>query len=78
MSLHMKQENNQTELQKRIAAELREKSMRKSLEGDFDKPQVTQESYLDGTKETTGLAGVWLLVGVAAAIAIFYFVIFAK
>lgn len=78
MSLHIKQENNQTELQKRIAADLREKSIRKSLDTDFEKPQLDNSKYFEGTKQTTSLAGVWLLLLIAAGIAIYFFIIFAK
>lgn len=78
MSLHMKQENNQTELQKRIAAELREKSIRKSLDDDLEKPRINEENYLRGTKETTGLAAVWGLVFVAFLIAVYFYLVFGK
>lgn len=79
MSLHIKQDNDQkTELQKRIAAELREKSLRNGLAGDIEKPQLEDSTIFEGTKETTSLAAVWGLLAIAAALAIFYFIIFAK
>ena len=84
MALYMKQENNRTKLQERIAAELREKAIRNSLSGDNpEKPKAQgfdpeNSSYLEGTKETTGLAFVWLLVFVAAMICLGFYIWFAK
>lgn len=85
MALYVKQENDKSELQKRIAAELRERTIRNSLDGDNpENPPRTEgfdpenSSYLAGTKQTTSLAFVWLLVFVAAVIAIGFFVWFAK
>lgn len=80
MALFLEQNDNQTELQKRIAADLREKSLRSSLDGgaEGDKGEVFLEdnSYIEGTKETTSLAAVWALVFVAVVITVVYFLIF--
>ena len=77
MALNVKQDDNRTELQERIAAELREKQIKNSLgEGGFtpeNKGEIAQpedSAYLEGTKETTGLAFVWLLVLVAVLVAL--------
>ena len=84
MALYVKQDNDRTELQKRIAAELREKQKRSSLQGSGDNPPRTEgfnldnSQYLEGTKQTTGLAFIWLLLVIAVLIAIGYFVWFAK
>ena len=60
MALYVKQDDNRTELQEKIAAELREKQIKNSLgEGGFapeNKREITQpedSAYLEGTKETT-------------------------
>lgn len=67
MALFMNQQNERTELQKRIAAELAEKAKKKSLEGTSDRPDgVTDSAYLEKTKTTTSLAWVWMLIVVAA------------
>lgn len=83
MALYMKQENEKTDLQKRIAAELREKQIRNSLDENGEKPTTKGFSpedsrYLEGTKETTGLAFVWLLLFVAIVIAIGLFINFTR
>ena len=77
MALYVKQDDNRTELQEKIAAELREKQIKNSLgEGGFtpeNKGEIAQpedNAYLEGTKETTGLAFVWLLVLVAVLVAL--------
>ena len=77
MALYVKQDDNRTELQEKIAAELREKQIKNSLgEGGFvpeNKGEITQpedSASLEGTKETTGLAFVWLLILVAVLVAL--------
>lgn len=77
MALYVKQDDNRTELQEKIAAELREKQIKNSLgEGGFapeNKGEIAQpedSAYLEGTKETTGLAFVWLLVLLAFLVAL--------
>lgn len=67
MALFMNQQNERTELQKRIAAELAEKAKKKSLEPTSDRPDgITDSAYLEKTKTTTSLAWVWVLIIVAA------------
>ena len=77
MALYVKQDDNRTELQEKIAAELREKQIKNSLkEGDEtpnSKGEIVQpedSAYLEETKETTGLAFIWLLVFVAVLVAL--------
>ena len=62
----MNQQNDRTELQKRIAAELAEKAKRKAEQPDGDRPDgVDNSAYLEQTKRTTSLAWVWLLIVIA-------------
>lgn len=80
MALYVKQETEKNEFKQRIAAELREKMEKTSLEGgekikDYD---LEDSTYLEGTKQTTGLAFVWLLLWIAILLAIGYFVWFSK
>lgn len=80
MALYVKQETEKNEFKQRIAAELREKIEKTSLEGgekikDYD---LEDSTYLEGTKQTTGLAFVWLLLWIAILLAIGYFVWFSK
>lgn len=66
MALFMNQQNDRTELQKRIAAELAEKAKRKAEQPDGDRPDgVDDSAYPEQTKRTTSLAWVWLLIVIA-------------
>lgn len=71
MGILFNQQDNRTELQKKIAAELSEKAKKKH-EATQDLPDGVEDSrYVENTKSTTSLAWVWILivvVGVAAAI----------
>ena len=77
MALYVRQDDNRTELQEKIAAELREKQIKNSLGEGRDTTKNTKENhniadsaYLEGTKETTSLAFVWFLVFLAILIAL--------
>jgi len=64
MSLYMKQNETQSELQKRIAAELQDKAKKKAFE--TDRPDgVDDSAYVKDLKTTTSLAWVWVLIAVA-------------
>ena len=64
MALYMKQNEQRSELQDRIAAELQEKAKRNSQLQD--RPDgVDDAAYMKNTKQTTSLAWVWLLIGIA-------------
>ncbi len=76
MALFMNQQNDRTELQKRIAAELAEKAKKKSLEANGDRPDgVTDSAYLEKTKTTTSLAWVWILIIIAAIVIALWLVV---
>ena len=78
MALYVKQDENRTELQERIAADLREKAIRNSMSGEGGNAPEAKGFSPEGTKETTSLALVWVLLFVAVVITIGYFVWFAK
>lgn len=62
MGLYLQQNNERSELQRRIAAELNEKAKKKA-DIDTSKPDgVTDSAYLEQTKTTTSLAWIWLLI----------------
>lgn len=64
MALFVKQENTRTKLQERIAADLAEKAKKKAAnEGDLP-DGVEDSAYIEGSKRTTSLAGVWLLIAI--------------
>lgn len=75
MALFLKQDQQRSELQERIASELQEKAKRKAME--TDQPDgVTDSAYLKDTKPTTGLAWVWVaIVAFAIGALIFYIVL---
>jgi hypothetical protein len=77
MALFIGQQNERSELQKRIAAELAEKAKKKNLENDKELPDgVDDSAYMQNTKRTTSLAWVWILIFAAAiAVAIWLVVI---
>jgi len=56
------QQNNRTELQKKIAAELSDKAKKKH-DATHDLPDgVDDSAFMQGTKRTTSLAWVWILI----------------
>jgi hypothetical protein len=67
MALFIRQNEERSELQQRLAAELQEKARaRAKSENELD--DIEKSKYLQGTKRTTSLAWVWLLVvGLAVA-----------
>ncbi len=71
----MNQQDNRTELQKRIAAELADKDKKRKARQDELPDGVDDSAYIEGTKQTTSLAWVWLLIVIAAiGILAWYFV----
>lgn len=70
----MNQKNQRSELQERIAADLREKAKKAQEAGDknsFD--GVEDVKYLEGTKQTTTLAWAWILILFMAGIVVALF-----
>lgn len=79
MALFVNQQNERTELQKRIAAELAEKAKKKSLDAERDRPDgITDSAYLEKTKTTTSLAWVWVLIAIAAVAALIWLVVASR
>lgn len=80
MGRYLNQTEQKSELQQRIAAELKAKAAARSkLEGEPNpygkKPDgVDDAAFMKGTKTTTSLAGVWLAIFVAVTIAFGYFI----
>lgn len=65
MGLHMKQNENRSDLRLRIESELREKQKRKA-ELEATLPDGVEDSaYLSQTKPTTGLAWLWGIIFLA-------------
>lgn len=67
MGLYVNQKNSRTELQERLAAELREKAKKRAEGDDLDRPDgVSDSEYLKHTKQTTSLAWAWVLIAIAS------------
>lgn len=67
MGLFVQQNSNRTKLQERLAAELSEKAKKKAETASSDLPDGVDDSrYVEGTKTTTSLAWVWILIIIAA------------
>jgi len=78
MALFVNQNSNRTKLQEKLAAELQEKAKQKAAKGEVEAPDGVRDSaYLQGTKETTSLAWLWLLVILAGTGAAIWLVIVA-
>ncbi len=73
MGLFVEQNSNRTKLQERLAAELSEKA-KKRAEMETNAPDgIDDSAYIEGTKKTTSLAGVWIAIIVVAVGAALYF-----
>lgn len=68
MALFIRQSDERSKLQERLAAELQERAKQKAALND--RPDGVDDSrYMQGTKQTSRLAGVWILVIIIAAVA---------
>lgn len=74
MALFVKQNQERTELQQRLAAELQEKARKKSMESD-QPDGVTDSAYLKDTKQTTSLAWVWVAIILFAVAAMVFYIV---
>ena len=75
MGLFLNQQDKRSELQERIAADLREKAMRTSKTEDSDWDVAKDAAYLEGTKETTSLGWAWIVITILALGVIIGFII---
>lgn len=69
MGLYVRRDEQRTKLQERIAADLRAKAKTTGGDGNGMEPEpvtdtVETSRMMDGTKESSGLLGVWLFLGV--------------
>ncbi|QQG51265.1 MAG: hypothetical protein HZB75_02045 [Candidatus Saccharibacteria bacterium] len=75
MALFIKQNDNRSQLQERLAAELREKA-KKRAEMDQELPDgITDSAYLKDTKVTTSLAWLWIVIALFAVGALVFFIV---
>ena len=78
MSLYLQQRDTRSDLQDKIAKELQDKAKKKALE--TERPDgVTDSAYIKGTKQTSSLAWIWVLIGLAIiALVIWLLIVTAK
>lgn len=75
MALFVNQNDKRTELQERVAAELRAKAVQRSKMENKDMDGVSDQRYMEGKKVTTSLAWVWVLILVFIVAAVVYFIV---
>lgn len=74
MALFIRQNDNRSKLQERLAAELQERAKQKAQE--TERPDGVEDSkYIEGTKQTTPLAWVWTILIIALIVAVIWLTI---
>ena len=63
----MNKQDQRSELQERIAAELREKALKSNLRDETSLKSVEDFAYMNGTKQTTTLSWAWIVIILFAA-----------
>jgi F0F1-type ATP synthase assembly protein I len=75
MALFMRQNENRSELQQRLASELQDRAKKKAEEAELP-DGITDSQFIKGTKESSSLLWLWLVVaGLAIGTVIFLLVI---
>jgi uncharacterized protein HemX len=74
MALFVRQDENRSELQQRLATELQDRARKKAEEAELP-DGVTDSQYIKGTKETTSLLWVWMVIAVLAIGVVIFLVI---
>jgi hypothetical protein len=72
MGILVNQKDQRTELQEKIAADLRAKIGQTVGAGD-ERDDIADSKYMEGTKQTTTLAWAWILIAVMAAVVVALF-----
>ena len=70
MGLFVNQNDQRSELQERIAAELREKAKASGLQEKASLDGVEDVRYLENTKQMTTLAPAWIVIAIMAAVVV--------
>lgn len=74
MAVFLKQDDERTKLQQRLAAELQDKA-RKNGELNNLPDGVHDSAYLEETKQTTSLAFVWIIIAIVGVAVLVWLVI---
>jgi type VI protein secretion system component VasF len=75
MALFIRQNEDRSKLQERLAAELREKAKARSQVDTAPPDGVTDMNYLKDTKTTTSLAWVWIVIILFALAALVVYIV---
>jgi hypothetical protein len=71
MALFIRQNDNRSQLQERLAAELQERAKQKSQKADLP-DGVKDSEYMKDTKQTTSLAWLWILIALAVIVLVIW------
>lgn len=74
MALFVRQDENRTELQKRVASELQDRARKKAEEAELP-DGVDDSAYIKGTEQSNGLLWLWLTVAGLAVVAIIILIV---
>ena len=67
MGLFLKQDEQRSQIQSKIAADLQERLKVESIEVSDKKPQ---SAFLDNQRQTSSFAWLWILLGIAALVGV--------
>jgi len=74
MALFVRQDENRSELQQRLATELQDRARKKAEEAELP-DGVTDSQYIKGTKESSSLLWAWLVIGVLVVAAVIILIV---
>ena len=74
MALFVRQDENRSELQQRLATELQDRARKKAEEAELP-DGIDDSQFIKHTKQTTSLLGVWLVVAALAIGAVVFLII---
>jgi hypothetical protein len=74
MALFIRQNDNRSQLQERLAAELQERAKKNAQKDDLP-DGVADSQFIKGTKQTTSLAWVWAIVVILLVAAVIWLTI---
>lgn len=75
MALFIRQDDNRTELQQRLASELQEKARKRAQDENKRPDGVDDSAYIKDTVGTSKHAWVWVVLAVVAVIGIFVLIV---
>jgi hypothetical protein len=74
MALFVRQDENRSELQQRLATELQDRARKKAEEAELP-DGVKDSQYIKGTQEGNKLLGVWVIIGILVVVAAIFVII---